>query len=699
MGLSLGLSLSLVGGSGPSANPLAPAATVAPAITPTTGDVGTVFTLSNGTWTNAPTFTRQWYNASGAIPGATGTTYTAVAGDRAGSIYAVVTGTSGAFTGTAASNSVTIPAAVVTLGTLTFSGALVNGTPSSGTINGATAGSTITSPYAAALGLNSAARTYSFDGTLAAGSDPNGLVETLAGATNSPKGSAATVQPASATVNSINGFGSSSVAGTGASTTPKAFLNLVGAAVGATTIRNNGQGGTVFQASPGTSGGAALSANGFGRYVSQLLGANISDRYYMTWPNDVRYTGNPSEFNAAGYARDMKAMLNDLIAQGINPDSIYLGSPTWYDTSHYAIGSAGYTGSTDAINQTYVAATLAVAQEYGTRYADLYTAIRDGGGLSLFVASDVHWNDAGHQIGANVFLAATNANTLAKPTGIAAASTVAGRGDWTWNAVAGAVSYEIEVGEAVTNTYAAGSAAPTGNSAQITGLTGNMRARVRAVFSGGGKSAWSFAPTPIRISNGFAPFFADSFTDVDGTLLTAHTTDSGHNYVIGAAGTFNAEPVLEGGRLRGPGSTGIWRAVAAAPSADCEIEGTIDFLSIVTSENVGAVLRLAAASNTYYWFRYGHTQGGFELYKTVAGTSTKLGTTYADTFTSGSRNFLLRAIGTTISLFIDNMSTPKIAVTDSAITAAGFPGVRTVGAQPSAGTGRQITNLVARQAA
>ncbi|AYJ85789.1 SGNH/GDSL hydrolase family protein [Sphingomonas paeninsulae] len=91
-------------------NPLAPASTVAPSITPSTGDVGTVFTLSNGTWTNTPTFTRQWYNAAGLIPGATATTYTAVTGDRAGSIYGIVTATANSTSAAAASNSVAIPA-------------------------------------------------------------------------------------------------------------------------------------------------------------------------------------------------------------------------------------------------------------------------------------------------------------------------------------------------------------------------------------------------------------------------------------------------------------------------------------------------------------------------------------------------------------------------------------------------------------
>lgn len=91
--------------------PVSPVNTVAPAITPATGDVGTVFTLSNGTWTNSPTFARQWYNSAGAISGATGTTYTGATGDRAGSIYGIVTATANGVPVGVASNSVSIPAA------------------------------------------------------------------------------------------------------------------------------------------------------------------------------------------------------------------------------------------------------------------------------------------------------------------------------------------------------------------------------------------------------------------------------------------------------------------------------------------------------------------------------------------------------------------------------------------------------------
>jgi hypothetical protein len=88
-----------------------------------------------------------------------------------------------------------VVAAVPVLGTLSLSGTITNGTASSGTISGATAGSTIVSNVTG-LTVNSDARTYTWDGTGAAGTVSNGLVETLAGATGSPKSNSITVAAA-----------------------------------------------------------------------------------------------------------------------------------------------------------------------------------------------------------------------------------------------------------------------------------------------------------------------------------------------------------------------------------------------------------------------------------------------------------------------------------------------------------------------
>ena len=69
-----------------------PANTVLPAITGTP-TVGQTLTLSNGTWTMSPTFTRQWLRDGVPIPGATATTYLLAAPDQGTKIRGTVIGT------------------------------------------------------------------------------------------------------------------------------------------------------------------------------------------------------------------------------------------------------------------------------------------------------------------------------------------------------------------------------------------------------------------------------------------------------------------------------------------------------------------------------------------------------------------------------------------------------------------------------
>ena len=80
-------------GSGKSGPP-GPVNSVAPAVTGGLS-VGSVLTVSNGTWSGTPTYTRQWYAAGAAISGATASTYTLVSGDAGKNIYAIVTATGG----------------------------------------------------------------------------------------------------------------------------------------------------------------------------------------------------------------------------------------------------------------------------------------------------------------------------------------------------------------------------------------------------------------------------------------------------------------------------------------------------------------------------------------------------------------------------------------------------------------------------
>lgn len=90
------------------------------------------------------------------------------------------------------------PTPPVTLGALTLSGTLTAGAASSGSILGATTGSTV-SESIVGLSIDSDDRTYEWDGTGGAGTFAGGLVETHPNAVNSGRASAVTVVAAAPT--------------------------------------------------------------------------------------------------------------------------------------------------------------------------------------------------------------------------------------------------------------------------------------------------------------------------------------------------------------------------------------------------------------------------------------------------------------------------------------------------------------------
>ena len=89
-----------------------PVNTVAPVISGST-PVGSTLTTTNGTWTNSPTFTYQWYRGATLITSATATTYVTVTADTGLAVTCRVTGTNAAGSAVGISNAIT-PTAVVT---------------------------------------------------------------------------------------------------------------------------------------------------------------------------------------------------------------------------------------------------------------------------------------------------------------------------------------------------------------------------------------------------------------------------------------------------------------------------------------------------------------------------------------------------------------------------------------------------------
>ena len=218
-------------------------------------------------------------------------------------------------------------------------------------------------------------------------------------------------------------------------------------------------------------------------------------------------------------------------------------------------------------------------------------------------------------------------------------------------------------------------------------------------------SSGTSAYTPEGALNGFlvgsifyrtggvaATFLNDTFTDTNGTAITAHTSEVG--------GTWSAQPgnspatpsLITGNRLYSTSGAGIYRNSSPAPSADYYVEAVFDFLTTVSGDNVGIMGRAQAAANTYYTVRWSATSGNFSVFKIVAGAATQLGSSYVTTFTSGSKTVRLTMVGSSISASIDGVV--QISATDTAITTAGFAGVRAV-TPVGAATGIHTTSIKA----
>lgn len=134
------------------------------------------------------------------------------------------------------------------------------------------------------------------------------------------------------------------------------------------------------------------------------------------------------------------------------------------------------------------------------------------------------------------------------------------------------------------------------------------------------------------------------------------------------------------GRVRngGSSSTGMCYNTAAPPSADYAVKANFVYVGSSATPTAGLTIRMSSSANTMYFGRHS-SANGWQLYKVVSGTATQLGSSVAETFTSGTKEIKVVADGTTISLYNEGEATPVISVTDSAISAAGYGGFRLSG--------------------
>ncbi len=182
-------------------------------------------------------------------------------------------------------------------------------------------------------------------------------------------------------------FGDSITAGMGASATANRWSSRLAASLGITEI-NSGIGGTVLQNTD------SLANNGRDRYVANVLGNRPWRTYILYGLNDLNSTN--ANLTVALYQNDLIEILQGLIAAGMAPRNIIVGSPPFF---------TNYTGGSVTKQQQYADAARVAALSNGCGFVDVYRAMRDGGGSALLDGDGVHPNDAGHTLIASLFAA------------------------------------------------------------------------------------------------------------------------------------------------------------------------------------------------------------------------------------------------------------------------------------------------------
>lgn len=193
-------------------------------------------------------------------------------------------------------------------------------------------------------------------------------------------------------------FGDSITVGQGASSTSKQWSSLVARSTSLKEI-NKGISGTVLQNSF-----PVLLNNGTDRYQKDVVPYKPAKVFILYGLNDLRYNG--ANFSVSGYQIDLNIVVSGLISAGFAPTHITVGSPPYMMPSCYDEDSPFDAGSITK-HQRYRDASKAVTVANGCKWADVYQAMLNGGGDSLISPDGVHPNDIGHQLIANIMLAAT----------------------------------------------------------------------------------------------------------------------------------------------------------------------------------------------------------------------------------------------------------------------------------------------------
>jgi hypothetical protein len=208
--------------------------------------------------------------------------------------------------------------------------------------------------------------------------------------------------------------------------------------------------------------------------------------------------------------------------------------------------------------------------------------------------------------------------------------------------------------------------------------------RVRAVngIGNGPYSNTATATTPIP-----APATAnDNFTDVQGTDLVAHTSDSGNGWL-----RYNSTIVIGPANDAYAGVSANYAMAFTTASPNHFVSATFNFISGFSSSSYFLTARILDANNSYA-AGYRSSVGGWTIGKYVSGSFTPIGSVAAFTPTPGSTaDVRLELSVNTLTLKVNGLVV--ITATDATFGGAGRVGLRAGTASNTATTGTHWDNF------
>jgi lysophospholipase L1-like esterase len=461
------------------------------------------------------------------------------------------------------------------------------------------------------------------------------------------------------------------------------WLNRIGTIVGATVL-NAGIAGTVLQNSADASG-SSRTDNGRNRFASAVAGANLKEAVFIAYGfNDARYIGAPATFNASNYANDYREVLNGLRTLGYAREDIYVLAPYFItNTGLSTFGSdPNFSGQTRTGFEAFVTAAETVAREFGVRFCNLYAELNTPAFIANVDGNDhIHPTDSGHAFIATAIQSRTvELNARSAPASVTP-TPGPNKIDVTCEAVSGASGYEFILVSGYVDGTTLAEPLPSTSFASLT-VGAPYRIKVRATFGDGSKSPWTFAPADVSATGTAGIFAQDTFTDAAGASLVAHTPETGGPWVAQPGVTTNEGRITGAGRLRPNQASCMFQVSASPGSADHYAEADVVFLSEVSGTGGGVAVRMSEAAHTAYFGRWAQGGSGWQIYKTIAGTSTLLNSTTSAALNASNP---IRRIRLEVTGAVDPVLTLKVdgavvlTVTDNSgtrITAAGKVGVR-----------------------